>query len=101
LQRRHAAEAEIKSVDDAIESLLTRYGIEGLERTATLLCRLLDNLLTTPLDPKFCTINLKPETAQRALVKPLGALTILRLLGFTVKYRFFLSFTARLFEFSV
>ena len=50
--------------------------------------RLLDNVTVggsgAAPDAKFCSISLKNETAQRALVRPLGALALMRLLGFEV-----------------
>jgi hypothetical protein len=85
LVRRRSLEAEITTVDAALSSLLTRYGIDGLEDTALFILKIIDKLVSQPDDPKFRTIQTKHDAFQRAVMQPLGALALLTSAGFELR----------------
>lgn len=80
--RRKQAEAEITTVSGACDSLQSRYGIAFMEKTLSTICTILDNILKNAQEPKYRSINLKSETVQRAIARPLGGLALLRMCGF-------------------
>jgi hypothetical protein len=60
--------------------------VDGLERSAALLLPVLRNVINQPDNARFHQLTLKGnEAAQRALVRPLGALALLRLCGWQTR----------------
>lgn len=82
-QRRAAAESSIRGgIDGAVAHMRESYGPERVRSTLNLIVKICRRILANPSEPKIRRIKLSNARVQRDLVRPLGALIIMRELGF-------------------
>jgi len=80
--KRQQAESKFQGVQDALDYLVKNYSVERVRETLTLIIKVGKRILKDPTEPKFRRIKLSNARVQRAMVRPLGGMYIMRKLGF-------------------
>jgi len=80
--KRHQAESKLQGIQDALDYLVSNYSVDRVRETLTLIVKVGKRILKDPKEPKFRRIKLSNQRVQRAIVRPLGAMYIMRKLGF-------------------
>lgn len=80
--KRVEMEQGLSSIPQALKLIKREYGVSKFQATCTLLLKIVSKILGDPKNAKFRSINLGSDLIQKALVRPVGGLFILRQLGF-------------------
>jgi len=80
--KRRQEEEKLGGLKGALQYLHKNYPIERVKGIFTLISKIGKKILKDPKEPKFRRIKLSNERIQKALVRPLGAMVIMKSLGF-------------------
>mmetsp|Transcript_29038 Transcript_29038/g.49225 ORF Transcript_29038/g.49225 Transcript_29038/m.49225 type:complete len:486 (+) Transcript_29038:240-1697(+) len=83
--RRKEEELKIKGLDAALKHLQENYPPERVTETLTLILKIVKKVLKEPNELKYRKINLLNKRIQKAIVRPLGSMIIMKEFGFTQK----------------
>jgi len=83
--RRKEEELKIKGLDNAVKHLQENYPAERVTETLSLILKIVNKVLKEPNELKYRKINLLNKRIQKAIVRPLGAMVIMKEFGFTQK----------------
>lgn len=83
--KRQAAEAEIIGIENALARVKENYGIGRYKLMCTTIAKILTKIKNNPAEAKFRSLDLSSEKLQKAVIRPLGGMVIMRELGFKEK----------------
>jgi len=81
-QLREQQEQKLGDINGALQYMTDNYDVGRVQLMVGMLVRILTKIDRNPNNPKFCRININSPKINKALVRPLGGLLILRKLGF-------------------
>jgi len=80
--KRAKDEARFTSIPSALAHIESSYGLGRLHALCQLVSAIVTKIMANPQEAKYRSINMDKEKVQKALVRPLGGLVIMRMLGF-------------------
>eukprot|EP00485_Elphidium_margaritaceum_P001542 CAMPEP_0202686926 /NCGR_PEP_ID=MMETSP1385-20130828/2675_1 /ASSEMBLY_ACC=CAM_ASM_000861 /TAXON_ID=933848 /ORGANISM="Elphidium margaritaceum" /LENGTH=620 /DNA_ID=CAMNT_0049341607 /DNA_START=84 /DNA_END=1943 /DNA_ORIENTATION=+ len=81
-RNREKEAAHIDSPDRALQILFERYGEDEARETMQLLFKIVENIRKHPQEEKYRRLNLENTKIAELIVRPIGAVSFLRFLGF-------------------